>query len=67
MTRKDYKRLAEELAITLRNLDDLIVSKGDSDSDQRTAFQIAVECMCDAMKRENPRFDRSKFLEAVGI
>jgi len=67
MTRKDYKRLAEELAITLRNLDDLIVSKGDSDSDQRTAFQIAVECMCDAMKRDNPRFDRSKFLEAVGI
>ena len=67
MTRKDYKRLAEELAITLRNLDDLIVSKGDSDSDQHTAFQIAVECMCDAMKRENPRFDRSKFLEAVGI
>ena len=67
MTRKDYKRLAEELAITLRNLDDLIVSKGDSDSDQRTAFQIAVECMCDAMKRNNPRFDRSKFLEAVGI
>ena len=67
MTRKDYKRLAEELAITLRNLDDLIVSKGDSDSDQRTAFQIAVECMCDAMKRDNPRFDRSKFLEAVGV
>lgn len=67
MTRKDYKRLAEELAITYRNLDDLIVSKGDSDSDQRTAFQIAIECMCDAMRRDNPRFDRSKFLEAVGI
>lgn len=66
MTRKDYKRLADELRIELKNLDSTLATS-DAESLQRGAFEIAVLCICDAMKRENPRFDREKFLEAVGI
>lgn len=66
MTRKDYKRLAEELRIELKNLDSTLATN-DAESIQRGAFEIAVKCMCDAMKRENLRFDRDKFLEAVGL
>jgi len=32
---------------------------------EEEAFRVAVGCMADAMKRENPRFDREKFAEAV--
>lgn len=66
MTRKDYKRLAEELKIELNHLDSTLATN-DAESIQRGAFEIAVRCMCDAMKRENPRFDRDKFLLAVGL
>lgn len=56
MTRKDYRQLAEELRITLKRI---------HTEEEKAAFRLAVDCMADAMKRENPRFDRQKFAEAV--
>lgn len=56
MTRKDYRQLAEELRIEFGRLSTLAAEEG---------FRIAVGCIADAMKRENPRFDREKFAEAV--
>jgi hypothetical protein len=56
MTRKDYRQLADELRIEFKQLETAAESN---------AFRIAVACIADAMKRENPRFDREKFSEAV--
>lgn len=56
MTRKDYRQLAEDLRIEFSRLKTLQAEE---------AFRVAVGCMADAMKRENPRFDRTKFAEAV--
>lgn len=56
MTRKDYRQLADDLRIEFKRINTL---SGEE------AFRVAVGCMADAMKRENPRFDREKFAEAV--
>lgn len=56
MTRKDYRQLADELRITLKRIEG---------EEALEAFRLAVECMADAMKRNNARFDREKFAEAV--
>ena len=66
MTRKDYVQLAEELALNLRHIDSMIIGN-DSESAQIAGFKLAVECICDAMKRNNSRFDREKFMKAVGL
>jgi len=56
MTRKDYRQLADELRIELKRLET---------EHEKAAFRIAVACMADALKRNNPRFDRDKFSAAV--
>lgn len=56
MTRKDYRQLAEDLRIEFKQLDN---------EAERSSFCLAVRCMVDAMKRNNARFDRAKFYEAV--
>jgi hypothetical protein len=66
MTRKDYVQLAEELALNLRHIDSMIIGN-DSESAQIAGFKLAVECMCSAMKRDNLRFDKEKFMKAVGL
>jgi len=66
MTRKDYTQLAKELAIELKNIDSY-VRLDDSESAQIAGFKLAVECMCSAMKRDNLRFDKEKFMKAVGL
>jgi hypothetical protein len=55
MTRKDYRQLAEDLRIEFKRLET---------EEERNAFCVAVGCMADALKRNNPRFDREKFHEA---
>lgn len=55
MTRKHYVRLAEELHVEYKYLDSM----------PREGFMIAVNTVCDALKRENPRFDRDRFLAVV--
>lgn len=52
MTRKDYIRLAEDLAIHARNGE---LPRG------------VLDTICDALKRDNGNFDRGRFLAAVGI
>jgi hypothetical protein len=56
MTRKDYRQLAEELRIDFKRLET---------EEERSGFCVAVRCMADALKRNNPRFDREKFHEAI--
>ena len=56
MTRKDYRQLAEELRISYGRL---------TSEEARRAFRSAVNCIADALKRENPRFDYDKFSDAV--
>lgn len=56
MTRKDYRQIAEDLRIEFKQLDT---------EAERSAFCLAVRCIADAMMRNNPRFDRTKFNEAI--
>lgn len=56
MTRKDYERLAAELAEQYRDMTDPAEVRG---------FWAAVCTVCDALERDNPRFDRNRFTDAV--
>lgn len=58
MTRKDYIAIAEAIAVN----NDPTDSKREQDKVKVIAGSIA-----DVMKRDNPRFDRSRFLRACGF
>lgn len=59
MTRKDYQlianRLAGEYAVTADNLGNHL------------AVRNVVLGLADAFAQDNPRFDRAKFYQAVGL
>lgn len=57
MTRKDYVRIAESLKIDRKFL------ASDSEKD---GFDIAVNAVADALKADNVKFDRQRFMAAVG-
>ena len=57
MTRKDYNALAGDLAIEYRHMGEAA----------RAGFRSAVETLTVVLKRDNPRFDRERFLTACGI
>lgn len=54
MTRKDYVILAD----VIKNLDEVIDSY---------ALEALAENMSDALAKDNPRFDRARFLVACGV
>ena len=54
MTRKDYVMIAD----VIKNLDECIDSYG---------LDVLVENMSDALAKDNPRFDRARFLAACGV
>jgi hypothetical protein len=54
LTRKDFKILAEELS-----------EAGIDDLRQLVGFMAAVDAVCRALKRINPRFDADRFRDAV--
>ena len=56
MTKKDYIALAADLHIDYIRINSAIVKNG---------YLLAVSCMCDALQRNNSRFDRQKFMDAV--
>ena len=58
MTRKDYERVAARLRLEYVAL---------RQEDERFGFRLAVSATADAMKDENPLFNRDRFYEAVGI
>lgn len=54
MTRKTYRELAERLGKSL-------ALHGNANTE---TWQL-IAIFCDAMKSDNPRFDREKFLDAI--
>lgn len=68
MTKKDYELIADAIigeAFTSYNPSDEdfdLVDGMDYDTVEQLAGAIA-----DALKRDNPRFDRSRFLKACGL
>jgi hypothetical protein len=61
MTRKDYVLIAEHLA---GDWPDLTEVQG---SGARRGFEQAIQRVADAFGRDNPRFDRARFLAAAGV
>lgn len=57
MTRKHFKDIASEFAHLANNRDDL---------DRHTLIQ-AAKAMASVCARNNPAFDRHKFMEACGM
>lgn len=55
MTRKDFVALADDLRVTFANLD----------PSQREGFMLAFDCIIDACKRANGRFDVERFCAVV--
>ena len=53
MTRKDYIAIAKALNVTL------------TARQPNLTFFDAVYTLCEVMQRDNPRFDRERFLAAV--
>jgi hypothetical protein len=61
MTRKDYTVLAADLKV----LRDRIVANGDMHGHE--IFTETVDVIIANLKRENGRFDRDRFMTAVGF
>ena len=57
MTRKDYILLADALKAAAASLD----------HPERTGAFLAAGQIAHALAQDNPRFDRARFLKAVGI
>lgn len=55
MTRRDYIKLANDIRIEHNNASSKDVAKG---------IRLATLCVCDALQRNNPSFDRQRFLAA---
>ena len=64
MTRKDYVLIAA--ALTQAKLDILGKEPPEAHSDLLDGRDYAVEHIADALARDNPRFDRERFLKAAG-
>jgi len=65
MTRKDYTALSADLSKILYR----IRAEGNytDTTGAENAFRDAVNAVMDAMQRENGRFDRARFVAAVGL
>jgi hypothetical protein len=57
MTRKDYKLIAGNLAVILQA----------TNSKNSEVVKTLVLDLCKDLKTDNPRFDETKFLMAVGL
>lgn len=57
MTRKDYEAIAEVIR----------AERGRVSEDQEWALDRLTERLADVFGRDNPRFDRDRFLRAAGV
>ena len=60
MTKKDYVLIAANIA-------DVMDWAHDADTDAITAIEAVAERVATALKADNPRFDRARFLAACGV
>lgn len=72
MTNKDYKAIARSINGSTVLMPPLNLSLTDNEKDvwitgsKDQLRQIAMD-LCEVMHRDNPRFDRERFLKACGI
>lgn len=71
MTRKDYELIAGVLAYNRRQMGLPERNESATDSATRIGYEVALNdvayMLADGCHRDNPRFDRSRFLKACGI
>ena len=60
MTRKDYKLIAEALRVANGSI---TVAPYDAE----TAISLVAHLLADCLEKENPRFNRARFLSACGV
>lgn len=65
MTRKDYVLIAEVFSKTARNVWNSDGVDNIIEDDVRSAVRDIVEATADALARDNPRFDRGRFIKAA--
>jgi hypothetical protein len=65
MTRKDYVAIAA--AIKAAKADMFAKEPDESHVDLCDGANYAAEHIADTMERDNPRFDRARFLKACGV
>lgn len=61
MTRKDYVKIAQVFALHMQ-----VATETGAGEQQETIEDLASE-MAHMLHRDNPRFDRDKFLAACGV
>jgi hypothetical protein len=64
MIKKDYELIAKAIKGTHVYIDE---REGGNLADLHDGASLAAELMADALQRDNPRFDRAKFLKACGV
>lgn len=65
MSKKDYVAIAERL----KSVEPGFVSlhEGGAMTERKHGWRLAVHAVADACQRDNPRFDRQRFLSACGV
>lgn len=58
MTKKDYELIAEAINSTVSHYHPWAISN---------VMNEALEALCEALKLDNPNFDRDKFMTACGM
>lgn len=66
MTRRDYAAIAAALLGARRDQGETITPRLDL-SDHNRGVSWAAKSIADVMARDNPRFDRARFLAACGV
>lgn len=61
MTRKDYEIQAGAISLALGTI------KTSGLYDAVTALELMATILADSLEKDNPRFDRSRFLKASGV
>ena len=59
MTRKDYVLIAQTIAD--------LMSDFNNGGDDSCSLSIVAEELADTLEKDNPRFDRARFLDACGV
>ena len=71
MTRKDYEWIAGVLYYNRRNMGLPSQNESAKDCAIRTGYEVALNdvayMLADGCQRDNPRFDRARFLKACGM
>ena len=65
MTRKDYEAIAQVMNDQIWS--DSPFENNRYDTGRALQWEVTCKALADCFKRDNPRFDRTKFLEACGM